>query len=358
MQFVVALAFLSLAVALPLAGAYLTGKPIDGHLQFPPAVTPVGANAFSWAVFVPLATAVFAVFGWIAWRVARASSGRLNRKTVSFPWWGWVGVVVTIGAWVLAWNRLDWFAPWQTLTFTPLWVGYIVVINALTLRRTGHCMLRDRPAWLISLLIASVPFWWYFEYLNSYVGNWRYSGSSELSRWEYFLQASLPFATVLPAVLGTRDWLASFPRIQAAFTGLPPIRLRYPSTAAVVWLVIASCSLFALGIWPQFLYPLVWVAPVVVLASLQGLAGRPNLFSELKTGDWRALAIPALAALVCGVLWEMWNFYSLTRWEYSVPLVDRFSLFEMPLLGYAGYLPFGLACAAVGDVVFQMRGKP
>jgi hypothetical protein len=31
--------------------------------------------------------------------------------------------------------------------------------------------------------------------------------------------------------------------------------------------------------------------------------------------------------------------------------VDRFPVFEMPLLGYAGYLPFGLEIALIGDEV-------
>ena len=53
------------------------------------------------------------------------------------------------------------------------------------------------------------------------------------------------------------------------------------------------------------------------------------------------LAAAALAGLFCGFFWELWNAHSLARWEYTIPWVDRFHLFEMPLLGYAGYLPFG-----------------
>jgi hypothetical protein len=34
---------------------------------------------------------------------------------------------------------------------------------------------------------------------------------------------------------------------------------------------------------------------------------------------------------------------------YHVPFVQRFHIFEMPLLGYAGYLPFGLECLAVAE---------
>jgi hypothetical protein len=52
-----------------------------------------------------------------------------------------------------------------------------------------------------------------------------------------------------------------------------------------------------------------------------------------------------MAALACGVFWELWNYHSLAKWVYTVPFVQRWPIFEMPLLGYAGYLPFGLECA-------------
>ena len=55
----------------------------------------------------------------------------------------------------------------------------------------------------------------------------------------------------------------------------------------------------------------------------------------------------ALAALVCGLCWETWNYYALAKWIYSVPFVHRFQIWEMPLIGFGGYLPFGMECAAV-----------
>jgi hypothetical protein len=47
----------------------------------------------------------------------------------------------------------------------------------------------------------------------------------------------------------------------------------------------------------------------------------------------------------------MWNYKSLSHWEYAIPFVNQFKIFEMPLLGYAGYLPFGLECMAVTQLV-------
>jgi hypothetical protein len=51
----------------------------------------------------------------------------------------------------------------------------------------------------------------------------------------------------------------------------------------------------------------------------------------------------------------MWNAYSLAKWEYNIPFVHGFEVFEMPVLGYAGYLPFGLFCAVIGQIIL---GKP
>lgn len=65
----------------------------------------------------------------------------------------------------------------------------------------------------------------------------------------------------------------------------------------------------------------------------------------------------AASALVCGFFWEMWNYLSLARWVYAIPFVGRFKVFEMPILGYAGYLPFGLQCAVIGAMVKALIGK-
>jgi hypothetical protein len=111
--------------------------------------------------------------------------------------------------------------------------------------------------------------------------------------------------------------------------------------------LLSSVGLTGIGIWPSYLFPLVWVAPLLLITSLQAVAGEETIFSSIARGDWKALWLPALAALVCGFFWEMWNYKSLSHWEYAVPFVHRLQVFEMPLLGYAGYLPFGLECVAV-----------
>ena len=346
-----ALATLCLLVALPLAGLLAAGRPLAPYLEFPPRTRYVTHAPFSWPVFLVLAGVILAVLWPFERRVfaARRAMPPEPAPARRFPAWGWAGVAFGLAAWLLAWTRFAWFRPWQPFTFTPLWIAYVVVVNAWTWRRTGHCLLRDRPRYLARLGALSAVFWWLFEYLNRFVQNWHYVGIAEMSPWQYALFATLPFSTVLPAVMSTAELLGSIPRAGAGLDGFAPLRLRRPRPAAALALLLAAAGLAGQGLWPDLLFPLLWVSPLLLLTALQALRGRPTIFDPIAAGRWRRLYLLAAAALICGFFWEMWNYGSLAKWVYAVPFVHRFLLFEMPLLGYAGYLPFGLECAAAAE---------
>jgi hypothetical protein len=252
---------------------------------------------------------------------------------------------------VLAWNRFPWFAVLQSHTFTPLWLGYIVSLNGWTFRRTGQCLMLDRPRFFLGLFPASAAFWWTFEYLNRFVQNWYYVGPADLTPGQYLLQATVPFSTVLPAVLSTMELLASVPGVTAGMDRLPSFR-SIPKWGGGGLLIVAIGGLIGIGIWPEVLFPLVWVAPLLLITVLQIVQGKETIFARLIHGDATSLWLAAVAALACGFWWELWNSKSLAHWEYALPSVHRFQLFEMPLLGYAGYLPFGLECLAVTQWLF------
>jgi len=214
-------------------------------------------------------------------------------------------------------------------------------------------MLRNRPRYTGWLFVISAGFWWYFEYLNRFVQNWHYEGIGELSGLQYFIYATLPFATVLPAVLGTRALLDTYPRLSCGLDDFMPVHPRRPRAWAAAAFVFSCLGLAVIGRWPSLLYPLLWLAPLFVITAVQCWRGQRTLFSDLATGNWRQVVLLALAALICGFFWELWNLHSQAKWIYSVPFVGRFKLFEMPILGYAGYLPFGLECAVVADFLLH-----
>ncbi|HVC10247.1 MAG TPA: hypothetical protein VNE59_01300 [Burkholderiales bacterium] len=341
---------LALCWAAPLAGLVAMGHSVSAYLGFPPRTVDVPQAAFSWSVFVTLCLPVLATFKLYALAVARARPRPSRPAAGKFPWWGWVGCALIAIGWSLAWSRNLVPARWQRQSFTLLWLGYILALNGLARRRDGRSLLAHRTRWFLLLFPASAVLWWLFEYLNQFVANWYYGGFRALGPWQYFLQATLPFSTVLPAVASTWAWLAGIPRLDAL--ALPALR----GGRVLAWLALATgaCGLLAIGLWPQALFPFLWLAPLLLLAGLQQLLLGETLFAPLAGGDWRPLLQPALAALVCGLFWELWNYGSLAKWHYSIPYVQRFHLFEMPLLGYAGYLPFGLECALVMDLLARL----
>jgi hypothetical protein len=340
-------------IGLPLVGIALADLPLAAYLEFPPQTEYVVHAAFSWSAFAATALLVIvAVFPFVN-RIARCRAGVDGDfvRDAGFPWWGWLAGAWLAVVWLLAWSRFAWFAPFQSFTFSMLWLGYIVVVNALTWRRTGCCMLTHRPAYLLALFPLSAAFWWLFEYLTRFVQNWFYMGVGTLGAWDYFWQATLPFATVLPAVLGTRELLASFPRSSAGLDSAWTIA--WASSKRLAWpvLVVSGIGLAAVGVWPNALFSLLWLAPLASITSLQIIMGEASILDGPVKGDWREIWQAALAGLVCGIFWELWNYGSLAHWEYSVPFVHRFEIFHMPLLGYSGYLPFGLECLAVAKLL-------
>ena len=347
----------AMLLGLPLVGVFLAGYPLARYLEFPPQTRYVQHASFSWGVFCIYALLILAVVfplirkGFQSYQSHKTRPAPLTR--FPFPWWGWLGVLSGIVSWILAWCRFSWFAALQPHTFTPLWVAYILVVNGLCFRRTGRCLLTRRTGFFLLLFPVSAIFWWFFEYLNRFVQNWFYIGG-DFSPWAYFWYATLPFSTVLAAVLSTREWLLSLSWFAKGFNNFRPISLSYVRPGSWLILCIAAMGLCGIGVWPNYLFPLLWVSPLLIILSLQILFGEKTILSEMAAGDWSRAAAAAGAALVCGWFWEMWNMFSLAKWEYSIPFVNRFQVFEMPLLGYAGYLPFGLECAVIGDWVGQL----
>ena len=170
---------------------------------------------------------------------------------------------------------------------------------------------------------------------------------SGISATEYVIFATLCFSTVLPAVTAIAAWLGTF-RIFSddAFADMMRVNLRSPVAIAVM-AALSVIGLTGIVIVPQFAYPLLWISPLMVFVIVQLFLKEPCSLNGLASGNWSLVIRFATAAFICGLVWETWNFYSMAKWIYAVPYVHRFQIWEMPILGFAGYLPFGMECAAV-----------
>jgi hypothetical protein len=91
----------------------------------------------------------------------------------------------------------------------------------------------------------------------------------------------------------------------------------------------------------------VWIGWALFLEPINYRRGAASWLRGLERGDASHLAALLAGGLVCGVLWEFWNYWATTRWTYTVPYIPHVKLFEMPVLGYLGFPPFALECYAM-----------
>ncbi len=238
------------------------------------------------------------------------------------------GVALLVPAWIAIWTTTGYLNP---IAFALLWTG-----AALLMWTTAGAYPGVRRH--VALAAVSVPLWWYFEAVNGRTANWEYVDSDQYSDLAYAVFASISFATVVPALVSATAMIGRLTRSTVGtVSATPPTATR----ALPIWLVGAGiASEAATLVFPGIFYPLVWVAPFLVLDGLVAAAGGRSIIADLASGVWERAAVIAGAGLLCGGLWEFWNFWAFPKWTYDIPLLDFVPVFEMPLLGYGGYIPF------------------
>jgi hypothetical protein len=191
--------------------------------------------------------------------------------------------------------------------------------------------------------------WWLFELINLRTANWEYLGRELFSSFQFNLLSTISFSIVVPAVFETAALIHSFDWMQRLRTGP-----RVPATSGVFLglFAIGLAMLSAMLVWPKIFYPFTWTALVFILEPINQWTGRPHFLEEFRQGDWRTVISLSFGALVCGFFWEMWNYYSFPKWTYHIPGLGFWRIFEMPLLGYGGYIPFALEVYALKNFVW------
>ena len=249
-----------------------------------------------------------------------------------FKSYGILGVILIILVELNFILKIQPFALWY---FPLIWLGYILTIDAMVYKLRRDSLLSNRPRQLLGMALISMLLWWVFEFINLNVQNWSYQGTSGMVKSN--LMASLAFATVLPALFETTELFRTINLFKSAH-----LRHKYRITKRFVhsMMIAGLLCLIAPLILPAFAFPLVWLSFFLLLDPLNYLHSQPSIIGHLKD---RKLAIPLTlitAGLLLGFLWEFWNYWAIPKWTYHIPYVGFFKIFEMPILGYLGYLPF------------------
>ncbi|UCG11634.1 MAG: hypothetical protein JSU72_14005 [Deltaproteobacteria bacterium] len=264
-----------------------------------------------------------------------------------FPLYGWLALAILSAAQLLLLVGIEWVRYW----FFPLaWWPYILVADGLVYRRRNVSLLTHHPREFALLLPWSIFFWLVFELFNVILNNWHYVMVPRhmLQRWAGY---AVCYATVLPGLFETMELLAAYGFLERS--RVKPISR---STRWYAPFVVTGLAFLALPLaWPQFFFPLVWSGFVFLLEPLNHRLGLRSLMREWEEGSLRTFFLLLTAGAICGLLWEFWNFWALTKWVYTVPYVGWLKVFEMPILGFLGFPPFTVACYVMMNTVCLLR---
>jgi hypothetical protein len=276
---------------------------------------------------------------------------QLTNERAGFPVHGWLGLTLVVIFWFLNWALTGARTHWG---FFPLWLGYCLTIDGLVFWRTGTSMLTRSPRKYVGLFLVSAPAWWLFELFNLRTLNWIYLGVEIFSPLEYAFWTTLSFTTVIPAVFGSAEFFASFDFVRRLKPG-PVIGTNKATTLS--FFIAGWIMLLLLLVWPKIFFPFIWLSVYFILEPINVWLGNRSLADWTHAGDWRPVIALWLGVLLTAFFWEMWNFFAYPKWIYQVPWGDWLHIFEMPLLGYGGYLPFALELYAMYHLVMGWFGE-
>jgi hypothetical protein len=254
------------------------------------------------------------------------------------PAYGWLGLAALAGA---EWLMFRGVEPVATF-FTPIaWTASLLVADAAVLAVAGRSRLHDSPGEFARVALLSIPLWLVFEGYNLRLENWTYVGAP--MGW---LAAGLgygwSFATITPAIFVTADLVESF----GWFAPARPVVISRSTERAMI--AVGAACLLVPWLAPRrissYLFALVWLGFLLLLDPINHRLRLPSLAGDLGQGRRSRLYSLLVSGWVCGWLWEFWNYWAAAKWRYIFPMLQHPKIFEMPLPGYLGFLPFALEC--------------
>ena len=243
-------------------------------------------------------------------------------------------------------------ARFVAVNMTPLvWPGYVLLLEGVLALQAGSSPVRNRPNHFALLCLGSIVIWCVFDWMNFYFMNghgrpaWEYIGMPIENRWHRYWGYALAFAAIVPGML---------------MSGQVFLNLGWFDSARSTngWRMPRWAKWAALGIGAiMFVLPIamkspkgnltLWTSLVLLLDPINLKLGRPSMFRDWQNG-WYGRTLAAFAGgLLCGLLWEFWNYWALAKWVYHLPFLgaaEHLKYFEMPVVGLLGFIPFGLEC--------------
>lgn len=358
---------------IPYIGSYIKYEgifPVD-YFLFPHLTAPA-KDCFSLPLFivgcvVAVFTLVFYIFPkWFGFKKTTISIDPILPK-VKLPKWFWVGLImwaVPMVSYIFQMSTPKLLVNWAVL---PLFWGFTLMLDGwVYVRRCGHSIIADNPKAIIGIGVSAILGWMIFEYLNNFVADsWYYPKADLIPQDEFVVYAVIGSSGLIPPAVEWYALLRTFRGFTNRYTNGP--KITSPNWVTNGILIFAVLALFFTPFFPNQLYAALWYSPLIILTITLEKCGIWTPFTAIKNGNWSFVLLLALSYLFQGFLFESWNYLSASHiagapdhcgvinqvvdvsfnpnyWVYSIPYLSVFHVFEMPILGYLGYLPFGVYC--------------
>src|SRR5206468_3901750 len=152
------------------------------------------------------------------------------------------------------------------------------------------------------------------------------------------------FATITPALLET----AQFFQITIFKQHRNAPKIKFNKSVLAILIAIGLVGVIVPLLYPnEWFAPVVWLSFILLVDPINALLRLPAITSDLALGNWSRLLSLLASGLLCGFLWEFWNYWALSKWTYTVPYFGHIKIFEMPVLGFLGFPPFAVECWAI-----------
>ena len=263
------------------------------------------------------------------------------------PFYGIFGIILLILSEILHLKKVEPFYSWF---YCFAWWSYILLIDAIIYRLKSNSLLINRRKEFFLLIPWSVFIWLIFEAANLSLENWYYINlpNSIVERW---LGYAIAYGTVLPGIFETMELLETLGLFKTSSIKKTVIS----RGGQQVLVALGTLFLISSALIPHYFFPLVWVGFIFLLEPFIYRSGGRSFLKDLEEGSPRKMYLFLIAGLICGFLWEFWNFWTRSKWVYTVPFFEEMRVFEMPLLGFLGFPPFAVQAYVMYNLISLFR---
>ncbi|NWG04934.1 MAG: DUF4332 domain-containing protein [Syntrophaceae bacterium] len=267
----------------------------------------------------------------------------------TFPIHGMIGILALLLSEVFLFKKVEPFYSWF---YCFAWWSYILTVDAIIYTSKGNSLFVNRRKEFFLMIPWSVFIWLVFEAANLSLENWYYINLPS-SIWERWLGYAIAFGTVLPGIFETTELLETV----GLFKNSKMKKRVITHKGHSIMILIGMLCLISSLLLPQYFFSLIWGGFIFLLEPFIYRVGGKSLLRDIEEGKPQKIYHLLIAGLICGLLWEFWNYWALSKWVYTVPFFDKTKGFEMPVLGFLGFPPFAIQVYVMYNFISLFRYK-